>query len=534
MNHRYIQDAQDVIDQLETDVGLLESQIHCLRTCQAALKRDILQYASLDSPIRKLPVEILRLIFGFVSGRSNFGHWVLCPWTSMVFCLSSVCSRWREVSLNSPELWASIGFSVNEERALKPVSISLSRSRNYPLSVYISGSGEKGPESFQVLLALLYQHCDRLCHLDLTDLAWDIIEDFMKPLNDTPLLESVVCMGDLAEIVLAKLITNAPRLQDIEYSIAQDPYLSDYVPPDTTRYLDMGYDRRPDVQMALQVLHRASQLHSMFLHWMVDDADTIDPHEAPDEPLKDVRSAISSLSIDLSGPKGSFPLICDLFRNISLPCLQDLRVCLDPPYRLDYKKGSKCFGTWPRDTLHSFLERSDCTLTTLVLEGMPLSESEVTGLLKYTPFLRTLILCELWATDKYVEDLVRGHSWRPASANPKFKCQTVTKSFLRRLEASNITTDAFATAQHPLVPRLRTLKLGVQSHFDGDEVFVDLCKSRWEQGDGNTSLNRVERLRTAVLHVLGRELVKRVYEPLKRFDREGMMISVFGNGERAI
>ncbi|KAK1231512.1 hypothetical protein PQX77_005378 [Marasmius sp. AFHP31] len=533
-NRQYIQDAQDVIDQLEAGVGLLESQIHCLRARQAALKRDILQYTSLDSPIRKSPVEVLRLVFGFASGQSNFGHWILCQWTSMAFCLSSVCSRWREVTVNSPELWASIGFSVNEERAYKPVSLSLSRSRNYPLSVHISGTGEKGPESFQVLLDLLYQHCDRLRHLDLTDLAWDIIEDFMKPSNDTPLLQSVVCLGDIAEIVLARLITNAPRLQDIEYSISPDPYLSIYVPWDTTRHLDMGYDRRPDVQMALEALHRASQLDTMFLHWMVDDADAFNPYEASDEPFENVRSAISTLSIDLSGPQGSFPLIYDLFQNISLPCLQGLRICLDPPHLLDYKEGSKCFGTWPRDTFHSFLERSDCALTTLVLEGMPLSESEVTGLLKYTPFLRTLVLCELWATDKYSEDLIRGYSWRPASANPKPKCQTVTKSFLRGLEASTVTADAFAPAQHPLIPRLRTLKLGVQSHFDWDQVFVDLVKSRWKQDGGKSGPNGVGKLRTAVLYVLGKKLVERLYEPLKRFDREGMMISVFGNGERVI
>ncbi|KAJ8074443.1 hypothetical protein PM082_015344 [Marasmius tenuissimus] len=150
-NHQYIQDAQRDVDLLENDMELLENHIRRLRTRQAVLKRDILQYGSLESPIRKLPVEVLRLIFRFTSKQSIFG--IDREWMSTAFCLSSVCSRWREVSLNSPELWADVGFSIDEEKALKPVLISLNRSQDYPLTVHIAGEDEDG-QKFQAFLAL--------------------------------------------------------------------------------------------------------------------------------------------------------------------------------------------------------------------------------------------------------------------------------------------------------------------------------------------------------------------------------------------
>ncbi|KAL0061435.1 hypothetical protein AAF712_011729 [Marasmius tenuissimus] len=534
-NHQYIQDAQRDVDLLENDMELLENHIRRLRTRQAVLKRDILQYGSLESPIRKLPVEVLRLIFRFTSKQSIFG--IDREWMSTAFCLSSVCSRWREVSLNSPELWADVGFSIDEEKALKPVLISLNRSQDYPLTVHIAGEDEDG-QKFQAFLAPLYQNCDRLYHLDFTGMSWEIIQGAMDPFSDTPLLHSVVCQGELAHDVLARLITNAPRLRNVNFgfSSCHEPESIAYFPCNTTRHLEVRYDGPPGLEGVLEALRRGSQLESTTLRWTESldlDSDTSDSYQASDEPTEKARSSISFLSVEFSEPKGFFPLIGDLLRSTSLPLLQDLRICLSFPYYLDYKKGLKWFGAWPRDAFHSFLDRSDCTLTTLALEGMALSESEVIGLLKYTPFLHTFTLCELWATDRYREDVARGYSCAPKK--PKLKYRVVTKSFLKKLEGSMVTADAFATAQHPLIPRLKTLKLGVQSHFVGDEVFVNFVKSRWQQADDDVGLNaEVERLRTVALHVVGRKLVEKVYEPLKRVDREGMMISVFGDGVRVI
>ncbi|KAK1231513.1 hypothetical protein PQX77_005379 [Marasmius sp. AFHP31] len=162
---------------------------------------------------------------------------------------------------------------------------------------------------------------------------------------------------------------------------------------------------------------------------------------------------------------------------------------------------------------------------------MPLSESEVIGLLQHTPSLHTFILHELWASGDYRDNLNRRQKWK-SKLEPQY--QIVTKTFLEKLGALTVVADPFAATQYLLVPRLKTLKLGVHSHFDGDDTFVDFVKSRWMQADGDVGLNEVKRLRTVVLHIADRKLVEKVYEPLKRVDREGMMISVFGDGVRVI
>ncbi|KAK1231510.1 hypothetical protein PQX77_005375 [Marasmius sp. AFHP31] len=144
-----------------------------------------------------------------------------------------------------------------------------------------------------------------------------------------------------------------------------------------------------------------------------------------------------------------------------------------------------------------------------------------------TPLLFTHFLSELWATDDYRD------SKYTQERVPKPNGQIVTKAFLKRLQSTTFPANPFSS-QHPLVPKLRYLKLGVQSHFDGDEVFVNAIQSRWERPDGGWCSNEMDRLRTVVLYVVGRDLVAQIYGPLKRIDREGMMISVFGNEKRVV
>ncbi|KAL0564717.1 hypothetical protein V5O48_017323, partial [Marasmius crinis-equi] len=130
---KYIQDAQ-------YDIKLFESCIRHLHLRQVALQRDIARYSSLHSPVRKLPPEILRRIFSFTCAEDHLNTPPLKSPT-YAFHLSSVCSRWREVTLSSPELWAKLSFNLSERAAI-PARLAISHSQQHPLSLQVRATDD--------------------------------------------------------------------------------------------------------------------------------------------------------------------------------------------------------------------------------------------------------------------------------------------------------------------------------------------------------------------------------------------------------
>jgi len=67
---------------------------------RAALEEKISRTLAYVSPIRRLPAELLRLIF-----MMNFDEYPCCAWI-----LSSVCSQWRRLALSMPKLWSKVWY----------------------------------------------------------------------------------------------------------------------------------------------------------------------------------------------------------------------------------------------------------------------------------------------------------------------------------------------------------------------------------------------------------------------------------------
>ncbi len=96
---------------------------------------------SLVAPIRRLPLEILEMIFGYVCitvlGRNATRLAYIGP-----FVLSTVCVYWRDICLISPRLWTSI-FANADHSDLLPrfkdvLKLVQERSRQLPLHLDVS------------------------------------------------------------------------------------------------------------------------------------------------------------------------------------------------------------------------------------------------------------------------------------------------------------------------------------------------------------------------------------------------------------
>ncbi|KAJ6480012.1 hypothetical protein C8R47DRAFT_604494 [Mycena vitilis] len=113
------------------------------------------ELASLIAPIRRLPVEVLLLIFAHpdihdhlhtgsvASPTSNSSHAALAhtvqPHTPH---LAAICSHWRSVLLSTPTFWAHINTSLTTgRRALSLLRLYLSRARGASLSLVLRTGG---------------------------------------------------------------------------------------------------------------------------------------------------------------------------------------------------------------------------------------------------------------------------------------------------------------------------------------------------------------------------------------------------------
>ncbi|KAF9445708.1 hypothetical protein P691DRAFT_805272 [Macrolepiota fuliginosa MF-IS2] len=201
---------------LDEEVKKVQSKFRTLERQKKSLKKDIDVRESLHVPINRLPPLLLRKIFCYClpfernSAMSN---------QEAPVSLGQVCSRWRQITHNTPELWAAIhialstfhrsGFAsyANHKRGalrLHAISSWLSRSEERPLSIsltaidtfpYTSSSLVEKLVSPYLDLLYSFRHRWRLVHLHVYGFDW--IRLFFSRYNapELPLLESLFIEG---------------------------------------------------------------------------------------------------------------------------------------------------------------------------------------------------------------------------------------------------------------------------------------------------------------------------------------------------
>ncbi|KAE9389798.1 hypothetical protein BT96DRAFT_780396, partial [Gymnopus androsaceus JB14] len=101
-----------------SEIDRLQLQIEALSSRQRQLKKYEWNLRSLLAPVRKLPNEVLMSIFNLVSQDNMLREYpqlkdsLLCPGGGdglkimPALVLSSICSRWRQISLSYSALWS--------------------------------------------------------------------------------------------------------------------------------------------------------------------------------------------------------------------------------------------------------------------------------------------------------------------------------------------------------------------------------------------------------------------------------------------
>ncbi|KAJ7314378.1 hypothetical protein DFH08DRAFT_895315 [Mycena albidolilacea] len=202
-----------------------------------SLDAEVRKHEGALSPLRRMPVEIISLIFKFAAPfRSYVMNVKEGPWT-----LSAVCSRWRTIALSQPNLWTDFVLNFVDDRdspesagrILPLIEAHLERSQKLPLTIKFFPHDEiECTEAEQALLDLLAAHCDR----------WETVELYGSTLFYDTLIGSIygrlpilrkldirVCSqfeeDDDQELDISDLFAACPALQEVVINVG--PYSGD-------------------------------------------------------------------------------------------------------------------------------------------------------------------------------------------------------------------------------------------------------------------------------------------------------------------
>ncbi|TEB20749.1 hypothetical protein FA13DRAFT_1644246, partial [Coprinellus micaceus] len=138
--------ANQILDYLQgprQELTSVKERIRLLCIKQAELEDAIHAHEALAHPIRRLPHEVLQLIFLACLPTK---HYPTMGRTEAPLVLIQVCRSWRALAIDTPQLWASVHivatpaekFGVHEARSrLDSIKQWLERSKTLPLTLSI-------------------------------------------------------------------------------------------------------------------------------------------------------------------------------------------------------------------------------------------------------------------------------------------------------------------------------------------------------------------------------------------------------------
>ncbi|KAH6912402.1 hypothetical protein BKA70DRAFT_1267371 [Coprinopsis sp. MPI-PUGE-AT-0042] len=324
----YLSQLTTTIESLESDIRNLQAILDTKKEEQRHLQQEYITCASIKSPVRRLPPEILGLAFAFAVGMKPFNRYI------HVAHLRGVCSSWRQAAMTTPGLWTGLTIDLDKwthsgaqacseemlldqfKEELSPWMAILSRTRPFHLTL-TSRSPDVGIDDPS------FSHQRKLAEHLLS----------MTPQPGALTLESPLALLTAID-VNALSVTNVEISYDATRALEGCTILETRYPSLKALKIDglLAIDRPPFPHSSLHTLHLGQGVKPEFFFQRFlqslpslrelrldypDDMDLWDPPAVPEVPY--VHQSLETLII--SGEDHLFT-----FRNISFPHLRLLRV----------------------------------------------------------------------------------------------------------------------------------------------------------------------------------------------------------------
>ncbi|KAK7462133.1 hypothetical protein VKT23_007736 [Stygiomarasmius scandens] len=493
-----IQRLRDTLEKLE-------------RQCSYAQRQHDLIKASL-APIRTVPVEVLSEIFSVYC----MDQVIDIPITDChpADILSAVCSQWRVIVNNTPEIWSYLNVTcplgpkspyLREESetilSRKGLTRCLTMSKNAPLHVTLLSPYTEFKNGSSLLeLALAHSQRWKCADLEIFPYIASTFVEFLHTSRERSqedlffaLRKLHVSAHDLYisldQTSFPLLRSSIPQLEEFSFSCqraAQMPYgpttlYKLFIDTEITR-LEV-FDQFQDEDLAF--LDELTALRKMHL-WKYVGARAL--------PSLKMHTASSLKHLVI---RVYIPLFRDavlsLFSGLTLPALTSLEVS---------QFGFSPNVVWDKVAFDSMIQRSGCVLHSLYLEEIQIGFEELRTLIQAVPMLRDLTFCE------YSKD--------------KSQCSVVGSQLCRLLTWNAVSPSS------SLLPNLKDIELRVYSSLDDDflDIISDLVISRTSSLSMSSSSKAViesglqEYLSYFRLHSLGGSAIENIDSVMRRLENE--------------
>ncbi|KIK52701.1 hypothetical protein GYMLUDRAFT_49770 [Collybiopsis luxurians FD-317 M1] len=461
---------------------------------------------SLLSPIRKLPNELLLRIFEFTRDRNRILEYaedendeedpdaLPPPSTSLIkdlsaLSISAVCSRWRMLALSpsSARLWSRIQISLfpTIEGSVSKASLStlkhyLEMSSHYPLTLKINTSHDlnRTAELDRTVFDLLIQNMYRWKSFSYTgDYRLSAQKAFSENDLHFPVLEHL----DVPDSEDVSLFRDAPMLRSLHTSSST---LNPALPLGQITSLKCTLPQEPTKVLAL--CPNVSRLYLLQLRNQGAYSNSL--------PTPQVKShKVNYLDLTLFNHSIDSKFLEAVFESYTLPAVTELHLFMFP----------SIVFSWPRQSFHGFISRSSCSITSLSISSLGISDSDLIYIFHLMPSIMNLELFDSWITTEV----------------PGF----ITNRLISHLQESG--SDASAL---PVLPRLRHLLLDVGGETFDDAGTVKMVLSRWSPYPEHAATVGVDNLRSFELRFLRRKVNNTIYSPLRALERMGLQVKVTG------
>ncbi|KAF5373186.1 hypothetical protein D9758_001559 [Tetrapyrgos nigripes] len=258
------QHIRQLCSEYAQDLGQMDAQIKHLKASLDTItkKRDILQakvtsLKAITSPLRRLPTEVLQHIF-----LHSLAPFSTLERLESPLLLTQICSRWRSVAIDTPELWAAIHVFVPKvtdnlpephrakiEALREGLGCFLSRSRSSPLSISLythPWSREREDKwAATLIFGIIMRYHQRWKHLILRGhpQVFSPVER-LQP-GDLPCLETLNLKNEfLLTMPLSTLFDLAPRLYQLSLPDGADCFHDGLTQANLVRLTHLAITRR--------------------------------------------------------------------------------------------------------------------------------------------------------------------------------------------------------------------------------------------------------------------------------------------------
>ncbi|KAJ8095171.1 hypothetical protein PM082_010393 [Marasmius tenuissimus] len=458
---QFLLDAEKEINDCEVEMNRLILAMRLLENKKKGLQTTVERCRSLLSPVRRLPTEVLSTIFSFACSVNRLEPYCV----PSAFQLSMVCGRWRDIVVSRSSLWSAlrIAFAFWEGRfskLTKLVHTLVERSGSQPLDLELvfAGTTDGMETGISSILRILVQSSARWRHVCLRFPGPTTIFPGHSALQNLQSLD-INSVGMISP-ALYNLFKDSPSLHTLKID---GRTLSDGrfdLPLDSIKTVQIWGGSTPDVLGFVSSFTHLEVLRLLHLRGS-NDQNTLSQTLSPT-----VRSATFSWDTEEDADTS--------LRYFALPGLKFLTLSGD----------RKSWTSWANSTttISNFLTCSACSLTSLSLNRLPISDRQTITLLELIPSLTTLEIEER----------------RLDAPN-----QMITESFLRRFVVCH--QHEVLQSGHIYLPHLTDVTFVMRRNGLIEEDLFDAISSRWIPDPKEVSEVGVACLRSVHITVMKRD-----------------------------